>query len=359
MRESLNKIADKVTEYLTKSNFYDNIELDFLKDAIKDYPLRGGKRLRPALLIWSARLFDENIAIEKLLPAAAAIEIYHNWTLVHDDIIDNDEVRRNQKSCHALLNEYAQKNRPLHRERSERFGLEFAILAGDVQQAWAMNEILNLASQQNVDAKLTIAIAQRLNEIVNCKLISGEAFDIDFSYCNWLEISTEQINHMIYLKTAVLLQFAAETGVAIALNCADFKNNESINKISEFVYCAGLAFQYRDDWLGIFGDFEKFGKPICSDLSENKPTILLSYALKNSSETDHHRLLELSGQARYTHDEITEIQNIVRDSGAEQYLIDLMTNLKTDALNILKECPNNKYRNYLHKCLNYFIERDV
>ena len=359
MHKNLKDIANLITEYLQNNDFYSNVELDFLREAVKDYPLRGGKRLRPALLIWCAKIFDENFDINKLIPAATAVEIYHNWTLVHDDIIDNDDVRRNKKSCHKLLTDYAKEKRPLHPDRSERFGLEFAILTGDVQQAWAINEILNLTTKHNIDANLTITIAQRLNEFVNCKLISGEGFDVDFSYQNWTDIKTEQIIHMNYLKTAVLLQFAAETGAALAINTNDFENNENIKLISEFVYCAGIAFQYRDDWLGIFGDFKKLGKPICSDLSENKPTVLLSTALKNSSNEMRTRLLELSGQNSYTPQEIIEIQEIVRDSGAEKYLNDEMNNLKLRAENILKKLPQNQYNNILRECLKYFIKREL
>ncbi len=359
MYDSLKNIADKVSKYLENSNFCTEIELDFLREAIQDYPQRGGKRLRPALLIWSAKMFNENIEINTLLPAATAVEIYHNWTLVHDDIIDNDEVRRNKKSCHALLTDYAKNNRPLHPQRSERFGLEFAILTGDVQQAWAMNELLNLTTKSNIDANLVVKLTQHLNEFVNCKLISGEAFDVDFSYCDWTDISTEQIIHMNYLKTAVLLQYAVETGAAIALNDADFINNEKIKLIKEFAYCAGLAFQYRDDWLGIFGDFSKFGKPICSDLSENKPTILLSTALNNSSPEMRQKLLNFSGKNNYSQEEIAQIHNIIRISGAEDIVQNQIDELVTKATLILTKLPQNKYNKILHECLKFFIEREV
>ncbi|MCF6175761.1 MAG: polyprenyl synthetase family protein [Victivallaceae bacterium] len=353
MHNSLKQFAAMIDEAIVNDSFPDNLTPACLRDAVTDYPRRGGKRLRPALLIWCCGLLDGDL--QHALPAAAAVEIYHNWTLVHDDIIDNDDIRRGAPTAHRKLANFAEKHYALTTAHATKFGTDFAILAGDIQQAWAADILLRLP-EHGVSYKLANALSRRLHQVVNCELISGEALDIEFSYRDKVELT--EIEAMIKLKTGVLLQFCAEAGAAIALDCDDFSNPQ-INDLGKFAINAGYAFQLRDDWLGIFGQPDEFGKPLCSDLAERKPTILLTTALKMLPATERKQLENCLGLPEYTTATIKLVRRLIKQSGAETAVCQQCTTLATAACNMLLKFPDNKYRTLLLELTEYLTSRPV
>jgi geranylgeranyl diphosphate synthase type I len=353
MQDNLKIVAAMVDELIINDSFPNSLNPKCLRDAVTDYPHRGGKRLRPALTLWCCGLLGGKL--EQALPAATAIEIYHNWTLVHDDIIDNDNIRRGQPTAHRKLADFAATNYNLTPDRAAKFGSDFAILAGDVQQAWAADMLLRLP-QHGVSYKLTNLLSQRLHQVVNCELISGEALDVEFSYRNQVELP--EIEAMIKLKTGVLLRFCAEAGAAIALNCNDF-SNQQINDLGEFAMNAGYAFQLRDDWLGIFGQQQQFGKPLCSDLAEAKPTILLSTALNMLPITERKKLTNCLGLSEYTEKTINLVRDLIVQSGAEAAVDQQCQQLAEAATNILLKFPDNQYRALLLDLTSYLTSRSL
>ena len=140
LKEELKLNAERVSKIIGEDDFPGGIKPKFLRAAVLDYPLRGGKHLRSALLSWSCGLFGGDIESARF--AAAAVEIYHNWTLVHDDIIDNDILRRNKPSTHVDLANFATAQYDSLKNESEKFGRDFAILTGDIQQGWAANMLM-------------------------------------------------------------------------------------------------------------------------------------------------------------------------------------------------------------------------
>lgn len=146
---------------------------------VRLYPLRGGKRLRPALTLWSCGAVGGDPV--RALNAAAAVEIYHNWTLVHDDIIDCDELRRGKPTCHVELRKVGTGLFQLNADRARKYGEDFAILAGDLQQSWAM-DVLIRSTDRGVSPETTLAMARRMESFLGRELISGEALDVEFEY---------------------------------------------------------------------------------------------------------------------------------------------------------------------------------
>jgi geranylgeranyl pyrophosphate synthase len=353
MHKHLKHIAAMINEAIVNDSFPDNLKPDCLRDAVIDYPSRGGKRLRPALLLWCCGLLDGDL--QCALPAAAAVEIYHNWTLVHDDIIDDDDIRRGYPTAHRKLADFALNRYNLTTESATKFGNDFAILAGDVQQAWAADILLRLP-QHGVSYELANALSRRLHQVVNCQLISGEALDVEFSYRKAVDLA--EIEEMIKLKTGVLLQFCAEVGAAIALDCADF-DNPQIKALGTFALKAGQAFQLRDDWLGIFGQQHEFGKPLCSDLAECKPTILLTTALKMLPAIDREKLTNCLGLPEYSETTIEIVRDLVKQSGAEATVRRQGDLLAESARNILLDFPDSKYRNLLLELTEYLTSRPL
>jgi geranylgeranyl diphosphate synthase type I len=289
--------------------------------------------------------------------AAAAVEIYHNWTLVHDDIIDNDEMRRGKPSAHFMTAKFAEKKFRMKTEEALTYGKNFAILAGDIQQGWAANTLLKSVNS-GVSPELTILLSRRLHEIVNRDLISGEALDIEMPYVKTDKLSPAIIENMLNLKTGALLRYCAEAGALIGLKSAKSANDRRVEKIGEFASLAGIAFQLKDDWLGIFGNERKLGKPIGSDLSERKPTLLLYHTLEKLPLKERRKLMDLLGQKSYSANELDSIREMMRKTGAEKKVIQRSEFLADSAKNILTGFPDNKYRKLLLALSHYLTARE-
>jgi geranylgeranyl diphosphate synthase type II len=239
----------------------------------------GGKRLRPVLLLLSYNLYRDDV--KTAIPAALAIEVFHNFTLLHDDIMDKAEVRRNQLTVHKKFNENG------------------AILSGDAMAFLAYQFLLECKSE-----KLPETI--KLFTDTAIEVCEGQQFDMDFE--NRTDVSESDYMEMIRLKTAVLLACSLKAGALLA-NASD----EAADQLYHFGINLGLAFQLQDDFLDTFGSQETFGKRIGGDILSNKKTILLIKALENASGNTKLELLEWLGKTEYKQEEkieaITEIYN--------------------------------------------------
>ena len=217
----------------------------------------GGKRLRPVLVLLSNNLFTEDI--KNALPAAIAIEVFHNFTLLHDDIMDKADVRRNKPTVHKKFDENS------------------AILSGDAMAFLSYQYLMETNSPQ-------ISEVIRLFSKTAIEVCEGQQFDMDFE--KRLDVTASEYLDMIRLKTAVLLACSLKTGALIAN-----ANDEVADQLYEFGINLGLAFQLQDDLLDTFGDQKTFGKRIGGDIISNKKTYLLIKALENSSDEIHNELL--------------------------------------------------------------------
>lgn len=205
------------------------------------YTLRsGGKRLRPILALMAASLYDEQV--EKVLPVAHAVETFHNFTLLHDDIMDNALTRRGNPAVHV------------------KYGLSQAILSGDAMFAIAVNDLAR-APIEKQPYLLSVFSKMALD------IMKGQQLDMDFEQKT--TISLQDYFEMIRLKTAVLFSSALQMGAYIA-----GASERDCDIIAESGTYMGIAFQLRDDYLDVYGDDETLGKPIGGDIAENKKTWL-------------------------------------------------------------------------------------
>lgn len=220
----------------------------------------GGKRLRPVLLLMSYNLFREDV--EKALPAALAVEIFHNFTLLHDDIMDKAAMRRNQPTVH------------------EKFSENNAILSGDAM-AFLSYQYLMQCHPKNLSKTLNLFTQTAL------EVCEGQQYDMDFE--NRINVSEEEYLEMIRLKTAVLLGCSLNAGAILAET-----PDATAQQLYDLGINLGLAFQLQDDWLDTFGTMKNFGKKIGGDILANKKTYLLIKALQTAEgrtkDTLHHWL---------------------------------------------------------------------
>lgn len=353
MKNALKQIAELINAKIKNDPFPETVTPAELSAAVRAYPEHGGKRIRPALLMWACGLFGGDP--EKVISAAAAVEIFHNWTLVHDDIIDEDQVRRGLPTCHVATTQFASEELNCGKDTAIKYGHDVAILAGDVQQAWAVNMMLK---QQDAgsDPALLIAIVRRMQEFLNRELISGEACDVALALKDPASVTEEEVFAMIDGKTSVLLTFCVQTGAALALNSADFESEEQKN-LAIFAHNLGRAYQLLDDLLGVFGEMDVFGKPLCSDFQERKATLLYLEAKRRLSGKDAELLDAMTGQPFYSSEMVALIRKLLTDCGAEQAIRDRAKAHTDAALAALDQLPQNIYCDYLRELTMNLLSR--
>ena len=354
MINHLRQIAADIDRLLADDEFPATVRPDYLRDAVRDYPVRGGKRLRPAMLIWSCGLLGGSESAA--LYPAAAVEVFHNWTLVHDDIIDQDDTRRGAPTSHVKLAAELGGKFSLGAGDAERTGRDFAILAGDLQQGWA-NDLLLRSAEHGVPPEVTVALGRRFQKLANSDLISGDALDVEFSLRELTGLKSQEVRTMLGLKTGALLQFCTEAGAMIALDTADAEHPD-VRKLSEFALAAGIAFQLRDDYLGIFGVYDSLGKALGNDLREGKATVMLLDTLRLASAADREKLLGYIGRETYSDADLDDVRRIMRDSGAAASNEAEAARLAEQARNILRNFPDNPYRQHLLDLVNFLIDRE-
>uniref|UniRef100_UPI003217B601 polyprenyl synthetase family protein n=1 Tax=uncultured Draconibacterium sp. TaxID=1573823 RepID=UPI003217B601 len=245
----------------------------------------GGKRLRPVLLLLAYNLFSEDII--PAVPAALAIEVFHNFTLLHDDIMDNADVRRNRPTVH------------------KKFSENSAILSGDAMAFQSYKYLVeckspNLVEMLGLFTKTAIEVCE------------GQQYDMDFE--NRMDVTVDEYLEMIRLKTAVLLACSLKGGAVLA-NASD----EVSGQLYQFGINLGLAFQLQDDLLDTFGEQDTFGKKIGGDILANKKTFLLINALEKASGEQNAELLSWIEKTTYNPDEkIAAVKNIYTQVGVKQ-----------------------------------------
>ncbi len=357
MLEELERVRVLVGDVILSDTFAENIVPSYLRDGVMAYPSRQGKALRPALLLWCCGLYGG--AIEGAVKVAAGLEVYHNWTLVHDDIIDDDATRRGEPSAHVLLREYCPPGSHAHAKTDQdvavRFGRDMAILAGDIQQAWANNLVID-SRRDGVSPDVLLSILSRLNSYVNPLLISGEALDVAYEREAVGALSAPEIENMLNLKTAVLFRFAAESGAMIGLNERDH-THELVQRVGDFAESAALSFQLKDDLLGMLGAESELGKPVGSDLRRGKHTPLFVTALSKLSGADHDFFLSCYGNTAISQDDVVRIIALLHDCGAVRTVTERVMELLGQAKDILAMCPANRYREHLIAWTDYLAAR--
>ena len=243
----------------------------------------GGKRIRPILTLMAAEIFDSTY--EKALKAATAVEVFHNFSLVHDDIMDDAPLRRGNQTVH------------------EKWDINTGILSGDA--------MLILAYQyfESYEPKIFKDLAELFSKTA-LEVCEGQQFDVDFETRD--DVSILEYLKMIEYKTAVLVGAALKMGAIVAET-----SKENADLIYDYGLNLGLAFQIQDDYLDAFGDPETFGKQVGGDIIENKKTFLYLKAIEFASHQEKEQLLHLfSIQPNDNSEKIDLVKQIFHSSGA-------------------------------------------
>ena len=354
LMEALRSRERKVTEYFLQPRFRDWFKPQDLQDAVFAYLERPGKRLRPAVLLWSCGAVggDEDAVI----PAAAGVELFHTWTLVHDDLIDNDELRRGGPTVHVLGRIFASQKLGYDQARSIEYGRDLAVLTGDSQHGWTISLLCECAQSPKVEAKVALDIIYYLESHVVNTLIEGETLDVQYARTPIEQLSTDDIVHMLWMKTGVLYEFAARAGAMLGLNSSDAAH-PYVAGLSRFASSCGTAFQLQDDILGLLGRQEQLGKSVGSDLREGKKTTIVYFALRSASVEQRAFLLSVLGNAAASARDVEEATGLMVSLGAVDRTAELALRHVNAALPELDSLPDSSYRDLLAAWAHYMIER--
>ena len=313
----------EINEYLMRS--LDIIEDKGLKAAMAHYPAAGGKRLRPLL----ATIVCESVGgkAQKAIPFGSALEIVHNFTLVHDDVMDEDDTRRGIKTVHA------------------QYGVPEAILAGDALFARAFE----IVSETDSDAADVVKLTEIMAKAVRL-LAEGQQMDMDFEDAK--KITSDDYLKMIERKTAVLYSAAAQGGVIVGGG-----SEAQEEAMFEYGRLIGLGFQIWDDVLDLRSDKETFGKPVLNDIRNGKKTLIVVNGLEDMNATEKRQFLKVLGNKKATQNQLKLARDLLEDVGAVDHAVMVANGLVAKAKDRLSVLKESKHKDALKVFADYMVTR--
>ena len=258
-----------------------------LYDAAGHLIVNGGKRLRPYMVIRSCQILKGKVS--NAMPAASAVEMVHNFTLVHDDIMDNDEIRHGVPTVH------------------KKFGMPIAILAGDV----LFSKAFQIITDSKLSSSATIQLVSRLAKAC-VDVCEGQLLDVKMAEERKIPSQAEYIT-MVGKKTAALFDVSCAMGAICATN-----KIKDISNLSSFGRNLGIAFQITDDLIGVMGDSKITKKPVGNDLREGKKSLPILMAIKLAKGNEKKIILKAFGNSKISKNDLNKAVDIIRSLGIEE-----------------------------------------
>ncbi len=297
-----------------------------LLDAIRHLPLAGGKRLRPAMAMVVADAISGSG--ERTIPFGVALELTHNFTLIHDDLMDRDDLRRGVITVHKAFDEPT------------------AINAGDVLFARAFEVLTDIECDDATVREIVRDLARTVRLIGE-----GQQNDMDFERAESVEEG--QALRMIELKTAVLFETACRGGALIAGGTP-----EQVEAMRLYGLNVGIGFQLQDDLLDILSDEATIGKDRWSDLREGMKSVVLIHALRNARPKDRALIEATVGREGVTDDELAKVVKALQRAGSITYARDLAKRYADIARSHLAPLPPSGHRDVLEALVDYMVTRE-
>ena len=332
IKDELESNASSVNQYILSLLEGDPIEL---YRASSHYIKSGGKRLRPFLLIKSSEMFGGNL--RRALPAAAAVELVHNFSLVHDDIMDNDDMRHSVQTVH------------------KHYGMPLAILAGDILFSKAFELLAVNGRAKGISEKAICEMVAKLSSAC-IQVCEGQATDVRMASMNdELSIDSPQYINMISKKTAALFELSCALGVLSAPN----SNAIDVERLSWFGRNIGIAFQLVDDLIGITGDPKLTGKAVGNDLREGKKTYPILLALRNAKGENRGKILRIFGRKNASASDLKDAVGTISTIGIDQEIrLAARTHIEK-AVQSLADYEDSEAKRALESSASFIVERSL
>lgn len=328
VNKELARMAKRVDKALLP--YLETGDYEKLRRAMAHYPEAGGKRLRPTMAIKVAQAVGGEG--RDAVPFGCALEIIHNFTLVHDDVMDQDEMRRGRPAVHVL------------------YDVPTAIIAGDALFALAF-EIL---AKTKVDGERLRRLLRSVSRTVYL-VAEGQQMDIDFESSP--DVTMGAYMEMVEKKTAVLFACAAEGGAIIGGG-----TERQIRDMREYARLLGIGFQIWDDVLGLTADQKVLGKPVGSDIRNGKRTLIAVHAMETlgpSGKRKHVKVLKALGDEHATDEEVRDVIDLFHDLGSLDYVKDMALDYAGRAKKKLRSLPGSRDREFLGALVDFSVGRSL
>ncbi len=324
LKGELKKRADFFNIQLEK--FLRNGEPEVLYDAVRHLPLAGGKRLRPCLAMVACEAVSGDI--KNVIPLTIALELTHNFTLVHDDIMDKSKLRRNMPTVHI------------------KYGEPTAIIAGDLLFTKAFESIHNLEGDLSVFKNVEFGLVDCVREISE-----GQQLDMEFEKRN--NVTEDEYIEMILKKTAVFFMYAAEAGAILGGG-----TKEQVNALNEYGKNLGLGFQITDDYLDVSSKENVLGKDIGNDIRNGKKTLIAVRCLNSVHGEDKKIFEKIFGNINATDEEIKKVYDLFKKTGSIEYAKEKSIEYCEKAKKVIEILPDSDAKKILLKLAEYSIKRE-
>jgi len=324
IKNELQKRAEFFNHELEK--FLKEEQPETLYKAARHLPLAGGKRLRPCIAMLSCESVKGDII--NVIPLTIALELIHNFTLVHDDMMDSSKLRRNKPTVHM------------------KYGEPTAIIAGDLLFTKAFESMHHTTSECSIFKNVEFGLIDCIKEI--CE---GQQLDMEFEQRK--NVTENEYLEMIRKKTAVFFQYAAEAGGILGGG-----TREQTNALNQYGLSMGLGFQIWDDYLDLSSDEKKLGKDIGNDIRNGKKTLIAVHCLNNAKGEDKKNLDKIFGNQNATNDEVKQVFNIFKKTGSVEYAKNTAIKHCEKAKNILTVLEDSEAKNILMCLADYVIKRE-
>jgi geranylgeranyl diphosphate synthase type I len=301
-----------------------------LYQASTHYLKSGGKRLRPIMVIKSCEMFKGNQ--HDALPAASAVELIHNFSLVHDDIMDNDDMRHGIPTVHKI------------------FGLPLAILSGDILFSKAF-QILSTTNINSIKDSSLLSMIRKLSSAC-IDICEGQYKDIQFSHGQNFPSEDEYIE-MISKKTAALFKVSCSLGALCSRNATE----KDVDNMSEFGQNSGIAFQLIDDLIGIAGHSKETGKAVGNDIREGKKTYPILLSFKKASEVERSQILKVFGKDDCDNVSLKKAIDVISSLQIEKMVRKSAMNYIEKAKESIRNYEDSDPKKILQELSTYIVER--
>ncbi len=289
---------------------------------------RGGKRIRPALAILCFRAVGGKG--DEVIAPSALIEMFHNFTLIHDDIEDDSQFRRGEPTLHR------------------KYGIPMALNSGDALYTLIWEKLAYMDIECEKLRKL-----ERLFSSDFKKVVEGQGIELEWEHRKRFDISEEQYFDMIGKKTAALMGLSCETGAL--LGNADEKKRKALRKFGEEI---GVAFQIQDDVLNVSGDFGKYQKEIGGDITEGKRTLMVAHCLKHAGKEEKNRLISILSSHSGKKEDIDYATGLFRKHKSIDYAKGHAVRMVSDAKKQLGILGDSEYRKSLLAIADFVVKRE-
>ncbi|OPX60322.1 MAG: Short chain isoprenyl diphosphate synthase [Methanobacterium sp. PtaB.Bin024] len=322
--EILKRYSADIDQEITRA--LETVDPETLLQASEHLVKAGGKKLRPALAVLSAEAVGGNV--QCALKTGAAVELIHTFSLIHDDIMDQDDKRRGKPSVHVL------------------WGEPMAILAGDTLFSKAFETVMKSEEDGVTAEKILPALQTVVDSCV--KICEGQALDMGFA--ERLDVSEGEYLMMIFKKTAALIAAATKSGAILGGGTP-----EQVEALAEYGRLIGMAFQIQDDYLDVASSEEDLGKPVGSDIVEGKMTLLVVHALSQADEKDTERLITILKEEGDQN--VSEAVDILEKYGSIQYAWNVAQEDVNQAKSLLDILDDSPAKDALILLADFVLER--